>query len=51
MLRVGVGQGRAQLPEQLAAGRIGPVEGADADQALDGLLAEARAATKSRTLA
>ena len=40
MRRVGVGQGGAQLPEELAAGRIGPVEGADADEPLDHLLAE-----------
>src|SRR5690606_14803155 len=37
---VGIGQGRAQLPEELTARRIGPVEGADADEPLDDLFAE-----------
>ncbi len=43
MLGVRIGQGGPQLPEELAAGRIGPVEGADADEPLDDLLAEPRA--------
>jgi len=40
---VGIGQGAAQLPEELAAGRIGPVERPDGDQPLDHLLALPRA--------
>ena len=38
--RIGVRHGGAQLPEQLAAGRIGPVEGTNGDQPLHHLFAQ-----------
>ena len=42
-LGIRIGQGAAQLPEQLAARRIGPVERPDGDEPLDHLLALADA--------
>ena len=38
--RIRVGEGGAQLPEELAAWHIGPVEGTDADEPLHNLLAQ-----------
>src|SRR5680860_1847918 len=39
---IGIGQGGAQLPEELATRCSGPVEGTNADEPLDHLLTESR---------